>query len=95
MNLNKLPPSHERAYIDKMIAAGRIKVTRCPDGAYDPNEHGFRRSRGGIVARHLDPRTIGLTREEFEEQERLQRAAHVGKSAKVSRPARVGARRTR
>lgn len=46
----------ERALIDRLIAAGAIKVTRCPDGArtnLDPKRG------GGHMPAHLNPLTMG------------------------------------
>ena len=46
----------ERALIDRMIAAGAIKVTRCPDGAR--TNLNPKRSSGHMPA-HLNPLTMG------------------------------------
>ncbi len=46
----------ERALIERMIAAGAIKVTRCPPGA----ETNLNPKRGGgMMPAHLNPLTMG------------------------------------
>lgn len=54
-NLNTLPRSMERSYIDKLIASGVVKVTRCPDAAYE-GDGGLRAKRGGALPPDMDPR---------------------------------------
>lgn len=93
LNLNDLPAGQERAYIDKLIASGMVRVTKCPDGEYDARAHGLRGKRGGMSPRHLDPRKLGLTREELEAQERealipAPKAKGTPKSGKASRKIR-------
>lgn len=61
-----------RDMIDMLIAQGALTVTRCPDGRrtnLDPKRG------GGMMPGHLNPLTIGETREEVEAHQREQARA--------------------
>lgn len=83
----------ELADVERMIRAGKVTITHEIEGRYVRSEHGLGRSRGGTLPDHLDPRQMGLTREELEAQLRLQSEAMLAPDARVSRRQRVhGAR---
>lgn len=69
VRLHKIAIADQRELIDALIATGALKVTRCPDFVR-PNLHA--RRGGGMMPSHLNPLTIGMTREEVEalEQEK-------------------------
>lgn len=90
IDLNRFTPAQQRDYIEKMIAAGIVTITRCPDAAKQGDTCLRRKSGGGMLPGHLDPRTIGDTLEDVERAERERIAAPHNKrvaSRKIKRAA--------
>lgn len=55
LNLNLLPKSEQRNYIDTLLREGLLTITRCPAGRAEGIEN-TRRKGGGMIPAHLDPR---------------------------------------
>lgn len=88
-NLNSIPAGQERAYIDKMIAAGMVKVTRCPPAARQYDSRIQRAAGGGPLPAHLHDSVYhaepGALAEEY--PDRIAAPAHGKISRKIRRAA--------